>query len=171
MLVYIFKAFLLTSLIGTVLTLLLTAIRPITRKFISSKWHYYMWLIVLVAMIVPFRFAEQVSQQPNENITIYSPIQEGFHNEVNEMVGESNDNQMGIIDFLKLFADAQMQTIAMIWIAGACLMFLSKLLSYGLFMIELRKNSEVISCPELKRFTDKNIITRAGDKFSSPLMV
>ena len=87
------------------------------------------------------------------------------------MVGESNDNQMGIIDFLKLFADAQMQTIAMIWIAGACLMFLSKLLSYGLFMVELRKNTEVISCPELKLFTDKNIITRAGDKFSSPLMV
>ena len=50
-------------------------------------------------------------------------------------------------------------------------MFLSKLLSYGLFMVELRKNSEVISCPELKRFTDKNIITRAGDRFSSPLMV
>ena len=171
MLEYIFKAFLLTSLVGTALTLLLTAIKPITRKFLSSKWHYYLWLIVLVAMIVPFRFTEQVSQQPNENISIYSPIQESFHSEFNEMVGESNDNQTGIIDFLKSFADAQMQTIAMIWIAGACLMFLSKLLSYGLFMIELRKNTEVISCPELKRFTDKNIITRAGDKFSSPLMV
>ena len=171
MLEYIFKAFLLTSLIGTALTLLLIAIKPITRKFLSSKMHYYLWLVVLVAMIVPFRFAEQVSQQPNDNITIYSPIQESFHSEFNEMVGESNDNQTGIIDFLKSFADAQMQTIAMIWIAGACLMFLSKLLSYGLFMVELRKNSEVISCPELKRFTDKNIITRAGDKFSSPLMV
>ena len=71
MLEYIFKAFLLTSLVGTALTLLLTAIKPITRKFLSSKWHYYLWLIVLVAMIVPFRFAEQVSQQPNDNITIY----------------------------------------------------------------------------------------------------
>ena len=111
MLEYIFKAFLLTSLVGTALTLLLTAIKPITRKFLSSKWHYYLWLIVLVAMIVPFRFTEQVSQQPNENISIYSPIQESFHGEFNEMVGESNDNQMGIIDFLKLFADAQMQTM------------------------------------------------------------
>ena len=61
MLEYIFKAFLLTSLIGTALTLLLIAIKPITRKFLSSKMHYYLWLIVLVAMIVPFRFAEQVS--------------------------------------------------------------------------------------------------------------
>ena len=79
MLEYIFKAFLLTSLVGTALTLLLTAIKPITRKFLSSKWHYYLWLVVLVAMIVPFRFTEQVSQQPNENISIYSPIQESFH--------------------------------------------------------------------------------------------
>ena len=171
MLVYIFKAFLLTSLVGTALTLLLTAIKPITRKFLSSKWHYYLWLIVLVAMIVPFRFTEPVNQQLNENITIYSPIQEFSHSGVEEIVLEPEDNQLSIIESLKLYVDSKAHILAMIWMAGACLMFLSKLLSYGLFMIELRKNSEVISCPELKRFTDKNIITRAGDKFSSPLMV
>ena len=86
MLEYIFKAFLLTSLVGTALTLLLTAIKPITRKFLSSKWHYYLWLIVLVAMIVPFRFTEPVNQQLNENITIYSPIQEFSHSGVEEIV-------------------------------------------------------------------------------------
>ena len=171
MLVYIFKAFLLTSLIGTALTLLLIAIKPITRKFLSSKMHYYLWLIVLVAMIVPFRFTEPVNQQLNENITIYSPIQEFSHSGVEEIVLEPEDNQLSIIESLKLYVDSKAHILAMIWMAGACLMFLSKLLSYGLFMVELRKNSEVISCPELKRFTDKNIITRAGDKFSSPLMV
>ena len=76
MLVYIFKAFLLTSLVGTALTLLLTAIKPITRKFLSSKWHYYLWLIVLVAMIVPFRFTEPLTMQQNEVHTFYSPIQD-----------------------------------------------------------------------------------------------
>lgn len=171
MLVYIFKAFLLTSLVGTALTLLLTAIKPITRKFLSSKWHYYLWLIVLVAMIVPFRFTEPVNQQLNENITIYSPIQEFSHSGVEEIVLEPEDNQLSIIESLKLYVDSKAHILAMIWMAGACLMFLSKLLSYGLFMVELGKNSEEISCPELKRFTDKNIITRAGDKFSSPLMV
>ena len=171
MLVYIFKAFLLTSLVGTALTLLLTAIKPITRKFLSSKWHYYLWLIVLVAMIVPFRFTEPVNQQLNENITIYSPIQEFSHSGVEEIVLEPEDNQLSIIESLKLYVDSRAHILAMIWMAGVCLMFLSKLLSYGLFMVELRKNTEVISCPELKRFTDKNIITRVGDRFSSPLMV
>ena len=171
MLVYIFKAFLLTSLVGTALTLLLTAIKPITRKFLSSKWHYYLWLIVLVAMIVPFRFTEPVNQQLNENITIYSPIQEFSRSGAEEKVLEPEDNQLSIIESLKLYVDSKAHILAMIWMAGACLLFLSKLLSYGLFMVELRKNSEVISCPELKRFTDKNIITRVGDRFSSPLMV
>ena len=169
MLEYIFKAFLLTSLVGTALTLLLTAIKPITRKFLSSKWHYYLWLIVLVAMIVPFRFTEPVNQQLNENITIYSPIQEFSRSGAEEKVLEPEDNQLSIIESLKLYVDSKAHILAMIWMAGACLMFLSKLLSYGLFMVELRKNSEVISCPELKRFTDKNIITRVGDRFSSPL--
>ena len=171
MLVYIFKAFLLTSLVGTALTLLLTAIKPITRKFLSSKWHYYLWLIVLVAMIVPFRFTEPVNQQLNENITMYSPIQEFSRSGAEEKVLEPEDNQLSIIESLKLYVDSKAHILAMIWMAGACLMFLSKLLSYGLFMIELRKNSKVISCPELKRFTDKYIITRVGDRFSSPLMV
>ena len=62
MLEYIFKAFLLTSLIGTALTLLLIAIKPITRKFLSSKMHYYLWLVVLVAMIVPFRLMDLQSE-------------------------------------------------------------------------------------------------------------
>ena len=171
MLVYIFKAFLLTSLVGTALTLLLTAIKSITRKFLSSKWHYYLWLIVLVAMIVPFRFTEPINQQLNENITIYSPIQEFSHSGVDEIVLEPEDNQLSIIESLKLYVDSKAHILAMIWMAGACFLFLSKLLSYCLFMIELKKNSDVISCPELKKFTDKKIITRSGDIFSSPLMV
>ena len=49
----IFKAILVTSFIGTALTLILTLVKPITKKCFTSSWHYYMWLIVLVSMILP----------------------------------------------------------------------------------------------------------------------
>ena len=76
MLEYIFKSILITSLIGTAITLFLTVIKPITRKFFSSHWNYYVWIVVLVAMIVPFRFTEPLTMQQNEVHTFYSPIQD-----------------------------------------------------------------------------------------------
>ena len=35
----------------------------------------------------------------------------------------------------------------------------------------MRKCTDVVSCPELRKFTDKNIETRVSNMFSSPLMV
>ena len=61
MLEYIFKAILITSLLGTAATLILTILKPITRKVFSSSWHYYMWLLVLVTMILPLRITIPVT--------------------------------------------------------------------------------------------------------------
>ena len=51
----IFAAFLITSAIGTLLAIILTLIRPFTRKLFSGTWHYYIWLAVLIVMILPIR--------------------------------------------------------------------------------------------------------------------
>ena len=41
------------SLSGTVLGLLLWLLRPLTRKLFSWKWHYYLWLAVLLRLALP----------------------------------------------------------------------------------------------------------------------
>ena len=51
----IFTSLLLTSGIGTALALILTLLKPITRKVFSGGWHYYMWLTVLLVMVLPVR--------------------------------------------------------------------------------------------------------------------
>lgn len=171
MLEYIFKAILVTSLIGTALTLLLTVIKPITRKFFSSRWNYYVWLIVLIAMIVPFRFTEPVTTQQSEANTFYSPIQEIAQEEMTEAGEEMINPSAQLVEKLKLFAESQMNTFALIWFSVACIFFLSRLMMYGLFLIKLKKCTDVVSCSELHQFTDRKIITRVSDRFSSPLMV
>lgn len=171
MLEYIFKSMLITSLIGSVLTVFLTLIRPITKKFFSSRWHYYVWLVVLIAMIIPFRFIEQIDTQQNDNYVIYSPIEEA--NQDGEML--MNDDivraESSIFKSLKLFIENEIKTISVIWFLGTILLFLSKLLMYSAFIIKMRKCADVVSCPELRKFTDKNIETRVSNMFSSPLMV
>ena len=41
------------SLSGTVLGLLLWLLRPLTRRLLSWKWHYYLWLAVLLRLALP----------------------------------------------------------------------------------------------------------------------
>ena len=47
----LFTSYILTSIAGTFLALILILLRPVTRKLFSGSWHYYMWLVVLLVMI------------------------------------------------------------------------------------------------------------------------
>lgn len=51
-----FQAMFLTSCIGTALSLILLMLKPVTKKYFSSNWHYYIWLAVLLVMVLPVRF-------------------------------------------------------------------------------------------------------------------
>lgn len=44
------------SLSGTLIGLFITALRPLTRKYFSAKWNYYIWLLVVVRLLLPFHF-------------------------------------------------------------------------------------------------------------------
>jgi len=161
MLEYIFRSILVTSLIGTALAVFLRIIKPVTGKFFSCRWNYYAWLIVLISMVVPFRISEQIHIRQNDSYELYSPIQ--------GMVQTAELQQGEMLE--SVFAwQSNINTIAVIWITVACVLFLLKLLRYWSFVIRLKNSSDVILCPELKHFTDKEITVRVSDSFSSPFL-
>lgn len=179
MLVYIFKAILITSLIGTAATLLLTIMRPITRKTFSSGWHYYMWLVVLVSMILPIRISipEQTPVVPNSEMVgvaqnetiIYNPIQMGEQETFVDVREEVNAKSK--IDAISEYAQSKVYGLAFVWFIGMILTFVYKIIGYILFLFNLRRRSSIISCPELLKYTDKAITTRTSEEISSPLMI
>ena len=183
MLVYMFKAVLVTSLIGTLTTLLFTLSKPITKKCFSWGWHYYIWLVVLISMILPVRFvipenadnvtpvtmAAQVDTHQN-TYPVYAPNEHFVHGEMSEPETMQN-NVVSRFDSIKSFAESKMNILSIIWILGMSIFFLSKIIGYMVFLIKLRTHSDVISCPEIKQFTDRKIIVRTSDKIFSPLML
>lgn len=179
MLVYIFKAILITSLIGTAATLLLTIMRPITRKTFSSGWHYYMWLVVLVSMILPVRISipEQTPVVPNSEMVgvaqnetiIYNPIQMGEQGTFVDVREEVHANSK--IDAISEYAQSKVYGLAFVWFIGMILTFVYKIIGYILFLFNLRRRSSIISCPELLKYTDRAITTRTSEEISSPLMI
>ena len=50
----LFKALLITSLAGSVLTVVISLLRPITKKIFGYSWHYYIWLALPVSTIALF---------------------------------------------------------------------------------------------------------------------
>ncbi len=179
MLVYIFKAILITSLIGTAVTLLLTIMRPITRKTFSSSWHYYMWLVVLVSMVLPIRISipEQTQAAPNSEMVgvvqdetvIYNPIQMGEQETFVDAGEEYHSNSK--IDAISEYAQSKAYVLSFIWLVGMVLTFAYKIIGYILFLFNLHRRSSIISCPELLKYTDRAITTRTSEEISSPLMI
>lgn len=51
----LFSVVLSLSLSGALVGLLILLFRPLTGRFFAKKWTYYLWLLVLVRLLVPFR--------------------------------------------------------------------------------------------------------------------
>ena len=178
----IFKAILVTSFIGTALTLVLTLIKPITKRWFTSSWHYYMWLVVLVVMLLPIRISLPDNSHPvpaleinsqisdkKESSDAYEPIQ--VTKQDLELNSDKEGNTNNRLENLKIFAYDKLNFVSFVWFVIMIALFFSKLIGYMIFLIKLRKYSGIISCPELMRFTNKKIVARTSDRISSPLMI
>ena len=179
----IFTALLLTSGIGTALALILTLLKPITRKVFSGGWHYYMWLVVLLVMVLPIRLnlPEQPITTPpvSETVTIpdnqedsveFSVITE-IHPEPIVQEQPIQVEKVSTIQVVKDFFSGKVLMFSLIWLMGTILLFLIKIISYLVFLIKIHKHSEIISCPEIKEYTKRKIRTRVSDTICSPLMI
>ncbi len=178
----IFKVILVTSFIGTALTLVLTLIKPITKRWFTSSWHYYMWLVVLVVMLLPIRISLPNNSHPAPALEInsqisdkkesgdaYEPIQ--VTKQDLELNSDKEGNTYNRLENLKIFAYDKLNFVSFVWFVIMIALFFSKLIGYMIFLIKLRKYSDIISCPELMRFTNKKIVARTSDRISSPLMI
>ena len=178
----IFTALLLTSGIGTALALILTLLKPITRKVFSGGWHYYMWLVILLVMVLPIRLnlhekpvtappiSETVTITDNQAENTETPIIDTQPKQITQ-AQPTQPEKVSTIQAIKNFLITNLQLFSFIWLMGAVLLFLIKIINYLVFLIKIHKHSEVISCPEVKAYTSRKIKTRVSDTICSPLMI
>lgn len=177
MLTEIFKALFLTSCMGALLTLVLALFKPITKKHFSSRWHYYIWLVVLIVMVLPIRIDLPKKMQVSTftfELNDYGTMTEG--STVGNIQSEAPQvqNEQTIPTVLKTFSnfvESKISIIACIWLAGAVMLLLIRIKVYVIFRNNVTKNSECISCPELTAFTSRKIIVRTCDGIASPIML
>ena len=64
----------------------------------------------------------------------------------------------------------RMNILAYVWLIGAIALMLLNVVRYVRLNIKIRKNGEVISCPETGEYTDRKINVRVWENIASPFM-
>ena len=178
MLSEIFKALLITSLAGLCLAAVIALSKPITKKIFGYSWHYYIWLAVLAVMILPVRFTlPQKTDIPliaaMQTVQTEQTVQavQNTDNIVSDVQTEpKTDIWQAGTSLIKRVIDNRLNILALLWLIGTAVLLLINLIGYIRLIIKIRKNSVVVSCPELMNFTDKRVTVRVWENMSSPFM-
>lgn len=173
----LFKALLITSLAGSALAVVISLLRPITKKLFGYSWHYYIWLCVLFVMLMPVRFNVNPMPAPNIATQTIQTQQEAVSEqpETTENVVQTAPAQKPqLLQKATVIWDRiiynRMNILAYVWLIGAIALMLLNVLRYIRLNIKIRKNSEVISCPETRAYTDRKINVRVWENIASPFM-
>lgn len=174
----LFKALLITSLAGSVLAVVISLLRPITKKLFGYSWHYYIWLCVLFVMLMPVRFNVNTTPAPNIATQTIQTQQEAVSEqpETTENVVQTAPAQKPqLLQKATVIWDRiiynRMNILAYVWLIGAIALMLLNVLRYIRLNIKIRKNGEVISCPETREYTDRRINVRIWENVASPFMI
>lgn len=173
MIVQIFKMVILSSCIGSFLTFVLTVLKPLTTKYFSGKWVYFMWIAILIVMLFPASlypridfpsFIEEPAPVSNqENLSGY----DAGANINPDTTYHASDR----LDSIKNTLKTGMQVISYLWLLGAIILFCTKLVSYHLLLRSIRKQARIVPCPQLSSFTKKTVTVCVWNQLSSPLLI
>ena len=129
------KSVLSLSLSGTLLICLLLLCNPLFRDRISKRWQYYMWLIVIVRLLVPFSLSvspvNALFQKVDRAMVQITAISEGNDTHTLQAVG----NAMAII----------LNDLWLVWLAGVLLLLIRKITIYQGFVKYIKAGCSEVS--------------------------
>lgn len=156
----------LISLTTSVVILALLILSPFLDKRYSARWKYFVWLIIAIRLVIPFRFEFssapiKIDAPPLENIEI---IQKDFnveHYNDNTYIQEENNLPKTVDSTPHITINT---LIFLIWLLGSISFFLYHIFSYIRFRQKIK--------PYLKPFdTEYEIPILTCEKIQSPMMI
>lgn len=177
----IFKAILIMSLVGSVLTGIISLFRPITKKIFGYSWHYYIWLCVLFVMLIPVRFninpttAPSIITQTAQTEQTAQQTSVGNQPETVENVIQTDTAQkpqvlQKVFGIWNRIVYNRVSILAWLWLISAMLLILLNIARYISLNVKIRKNGEIISLSEIGEYTNRKINVHVWESIASPFM-
>ncbi len=155
------------SIVGGLLTVILQCLRPLTRKVFSAKWQYYIWLIVLIAMVVPIN----IKLSPySAKLLLTPPTQISQVNALKTAEKAKQPHSGSVIydipeekikfEAVPINSEEISKIAAAFWSFGVALFLTFHAVVYLIFLYRVKNNSYSVDCPELEECKRSMKITR-----------
>lgn len=171
MIEYLFEALLITSAAGAVLTLLLALTRSGLRRCFSANWHYYIWLVPLLVMILPVRldFAPPAPLASEKSAVSPAPAMDvavAYEAADTVLIADDIAAEEAVYDAgYSLYG-----FVPYIWLLVMLVLMAIRIGGYSVFLCRIRRNSYEAVCHELSAYTSKAVRVRKCTGISSPCM-
>ena len=183
----LFRAYLITSILGAVLALMLLAVKPLTKRIFSAGWNYYIWLAVLIVMVVPVQFHMPFLGEENVLTTSYEWVEQKVESAGQTFIQTQKDSALGgyVDEKGRYIVSAGLQEqrmqetfflklpgrLAKIWWMVAVALLIARILNYVVFLGKVLFTTRKVSCPEVAEFTKRKVFVRRADWAASPLLM
>lgn len=131
----IFKSVLVSTISGSVLAFIIIMLKMATKRFFGYKWNYYIWLIVLLAMIFPFsvkQYKEFDISLEKSSLVLTNEIEPNKDNNIQQDNIQTNTNKNIKVNSTDI--------IEKVWISGVFVALLINIISYIKMLIKIRKH-------------------------------
>ncbi len=139
----VFKSVLVMSFVGSLLSVVLIMAKPITKKLFGFKWQYYIWYAVLGVMLLPLSVTIAADNDLTPHIsasTVEMGEAEHFSVASHEVEDVLSQQKQTNLNGRVLFKSA-----AYVWAVYGCMLLLSKLIRYFIYLQIIRKKSIKLS--------------------------
>lgn len=143
----VFKTFLSLSFSGSLLILAFLLCRPLLRDRVSRQWQYYIWLLVIARLLLPYapqtNFTNSFFQTVNKTVEIPKAAELQQQNRIDLSDSTSRENDYGIMNQKQtpgawLTANEAWRLVKsnlwLLWLAGAFVLFIRKATAYESFV-------------------------------------
>ena len=158
------KVYLLTSTVGAVLALLLWLLRPLTSRYFPPMWQHGVWLVSLAVMLLPI----PISLPARETFSIPSLSGTMTHSPA-EIPGGVSALSAGA--FWEVSTQALWLTLAWVWVMGAVLLLIFKVIRYFCLRRRFLQRSRAFSHSLPVQYTRRYVRVRVSTETMTPLLM
>ncbi len=154
-----FKIVLSMSVSGSIIALILFAVRPLIKRRFSKAWQYYIWLVVIFRLLIPyspeaslvgnlFDLAETVGVE-HAIYTVPAISDTEIRGNTLEQLPDYNPDGHAIPQNGKARTFEYLEYIWPIWALGVLLLFALRVFQYGSFICKVKAGSSIVKAAEV----------------------
>ncbi len=185
----IFNTIIKMSLAGSILSLVLYFIRPMTHRIFSSTWDYISRVLIVLIFLIPLpllpslniSIPEDYSMFLKDNIISVETRTKDYEESSNKLylLPIKFTNRQAIISSMKSINSFVTPIIKYIWLSGVIIYILIKLKHYFLFRTLMQRNREIKSCvtwdtlnqQKKEMSINRKIRLMSNDKIGTPMLI